>query len=55
MTVDLEFGSRADAEAFVPLLQKIWSTPHSREQLVAHADPVLMETVRLRDLELSSS
>ena len=55
VTVDLEFGSRADAEAFVPLLQKIWSTPHSREQLVAHADPVLMETVRLRDLEPSSS
>ena len=54
VTVDLEFGSRADAEAFVPLLQKIWSTPQSHEHLVAHGEPVLMETVRLRDLEPSA-
>ena len=55
VTVDLEFGSREAAEAFVPKLEQIWSTPQSREQLVAHTGPTLMEVVRLRDLEPSSS
>ena len=51
VTVDLEFGSMAEAEAFVPLLQQIWSTPQSREQLVAHSEPEVMELVRHRVLE----
>ena len=51
ITVDLEFGSAAEAEAFVPQLQRIWSTPQSREQLVAHGEPELMEELRHRVLE----
>lgn len=55
ITIDLEFGSPEEAEAFVPRLEQIWSSPQSKEQLVAHAAPVLMEVVRLRDLEPSAS
>ena len=55
ITIDLDFGSAEEAEAFVPKLQQIWSTPQSREQLVAHTAPTLMEVVRLRDLEPSGS
>ena len=51
ITVDLEFGSAAEAEAFVPQLRRIWSTPQSREQLVAHGEPELMEVLRYRVLE----
>ena len=53
ITVDLEFGSAAEAEAFVPQLQRIWSTPQSREQLVSHGAPELLELVRHRVLETS--
>jgi hypothetical protein len=55
ITVDLEFGSMEEAEAFVPKLEQILGTPQSREQLVAHGAPTLMEVVRLRDLEPSAS
>jgi hypothetical protein len=55
VTVDLEFGTREDAEAFVPRLQQIWATPQSREMLVAHGEPALMDVVRQRDLEPSAS
>ena len=55
VTVDLEFGSMAEAEAFLPLLEKIWSTPQSHEQLVSHSTPILMELVRDRVLEPSAS
>ncbi len=55
VNVDLEFGSRADAEAFVPLLEKILDTPQSHEQLLEHSTPALMDTVRVRDLEPSAS
>ena len=55
VTVDLEFGSTEEAEAFVPKLEQIWSTPQSKEQLVAHSAPTLMEVVRLRNLEPSAS
>lgn len=53
VTVDLEFGSAAEAEAFVPLLERIWETPQSREHLVAHDAPQIMELVRHRVLEES--
>ena len=39
----------------MPKLEQIWSTPQSREQLVAHDAPTLMEVVRDRDLEPSGS
>jgi hypothetical protein len=55
VTIDLEFGSPEEAEAFVPKLEQIWSTPQSREQLVAHNAPTLLEVVRHRDLEPSGS
>ncbi len=55
ITVDLEFGSLEEAEAFVPLLVQIWRTPQSQEQLVAHEPPTLMELVRDRALETSAS
>jgi hypothetical protein len=55
VTVDLEFGSTAEAEAFLPLLEKIWSTPQSHDQLVSHSTPALMELVRDRVLEPSAS
>ncbi len=55
ITVDLDFGSTAEAEAFVPLLQKIWETPQSRKHLVAHDGPHVLELVRHRVLEESRS
>jgi hypothetical protein len=51
ITIDLEFESTAEAEAFIPHLQQIWGTPQSREQLVAHEAPKVMELVRHRVLE----
>jgi ribosomal protein L35AE/L33A len=53
VTIDLEFASREEAEAFVPKLLKIWSTPQSREQLVSHGTPELLEVLRHRVLEPS--
>lgn len=55
VTVDLEFGTREEAEAFVPLLEKIWTTPQSKEQLVSHGTPTLLEVVRDRALAPSGS
>ena len=54
VTVDLLFDSRAEAEAFVPRLQHIWSTPQSQRMLVDHQPPVLLEVVRDRVLEASA-
>jgi hypothetical protein len=51
ITIDLEFASTAEAEAFVPLLERIWSTPQSREQLVSHAAPRVLEELRHRLVE----
>jgi len=55
VTIDLEFGSRQEAETFVPLLEKIWATPQSRDQLVSHGTPTLLEVVRDRALVASAS
>lgn len=55
ITVDLEFGSTAEAEAFVPLLERIWSTPQSQEQLLSHEGPEILEVLRHRVLEESRS
>ena len=43
--VDLEFESRPHAEAFALKLQQIWATPQSKAQLVAHNEPVLLDTL----------
>ena len=45
VTVDLEFDSVADAEAFGVALQKIWATPQSRDELVSHNVPVILELI----------
>ena len=55
ITIDLEFGSTEAAEAFVPLLERIWSTPQSQEQLVSHETPELLEVLRHRVLEESQA
>ncbi len=43
--VILDFDSEAAATEFRGRLEKIWSTPQSREQLVSHDEPVMMEVV----------
>ena len=53
ITIDLEFGSPEEAEAFVPKLLKIWGTPQSQEELISHGAPELLELVRHRVLEAS--
>ena len=54
VTVDLHFDSQGEAEAFLPRLQQIWSTPQSQRMLLDHTPPVLLEVVRERVLETSS-
>ena len=54
VTVELSFDSQADAEAFLPRLQQIWSTPQSQRMLVDHQPPVLLEVVRDRVLQASA-
>jgi hypothetical protein len=54
VSVDLCFDSRAEAEAFLPRLQQIWSTPQSQRMLVDHTPPVLLEVVRDRVLEATA-
>ena len=48
--IDLEFDDRGAAEAFVPLLRKIWSSPQSQAEHVAHSEPVVLEEVENRVL-----
>ena len=43
--VDLEFGDRAAAEAFLPKLAKIMVSPQAKEQLVHHERPQLYTVV----------
>lgn len=48
VVVDLEFDDVEAAHAFRIGLDQIWRTPQSREQLVAHAEPVVYEVVEER-------
>ena len=41
--VDLDFDSVGDANAFRGELEKIWQTPQSQRELLAHGTPVLLE------------
>jgi hypothetical protein len=43
--VILDFDSSEDAAEFGVQLQKIWRTPQSRQQLLEHEEPVLLEVV----------
>jgi hypothetical protein len=54
VSIDLEFGSLAEAEAFVPKLARIWSTPQSQDELASHQAPTLLDEVRHRVLEPSA-
>ena len=49
--VDLTFDAADAAQSFIAHLQQIWRTPQSRDQLVAHGEPELMEELRHRVLE----
>ena len=53
IVIDLEFDDRSAAEAFVPLLVKIWSSPQSQAELVSHSEPLLLELVEDRVLTAS--
>jgi hypothetical protein len=54
VSIDLEFGSLAEAEAFVPKLAKILNTQQSQNQLVSHQAPMLLDEVRHRVLAPSA-
>lgn len=43
--VDLDFDSVADATTFREALEQIWRTPQSREQLVSHGTPEIVDVV----------
>ena len=48
VTVDLDFDSPAEASAFRVALERIWQTPQSKEHLVSHSEPLLMDLVEAR-------
>jgi hypothetical protein len=50
VTVDLDFDSIEAAETFRGGLEQIWSTPHSKELLVEHGTPLLLDVVVQRTL-----
>lgn len=45
VTVDLDFDSVEDATTFRTGLEKIWETPQSKEHLVSHGTPLLLDVV----------
>ena len=48
--IDLEFDSITRAEEFREFLGRILSTPQSREQLLEHRAPVILETMEEKTL-----
>lgn len=53
--IDLEFDTVEEAVAFRGALEKIWQTPQSREQLIAHATPVVCEVDVERSLSAAAA
>jgi len=50
--VALDFDSAGDAAAFRKVLaEQVFSTPQSREILVSHEEPTILETVEHRTLD----
>ena len=43
--IDLEFGDETAAQAFLPKLERIMSSPQGQTQLVRHSDPRLYAVV----------
>jgi len=50
VTIDLDFDSFEDAATFRGALEQIWTTPQSKEQLVSHGTPRLLDLVEHRVL-----
>ena len=50
IVVDLDFDTADDASSFRQVLAKIWATPQSKEQLVTHNEPQVLELVDQRAL-----
>ena len=50
IVVDLDFDTADQASSFREVLAKIWATPQSREQLVTHSEPQVLELVDQRAL-----
>lgn len=50
VTIDIDFDSVEDASSFGGALEKIWRTPQSKEQLVSHGTPQLLDVVEQRTL-----
>lgn len=48
VVVELDFDSTGVAEAFAQLLQKVWQTPQSQQQLVRHDEPRVLALVEAR-------
>jgi len=46
--IDLEFGDQTAAQAFVPKLEQIMSSPQAQTQLVQHSVPRLYDIVTER-------
>jgi len=46
--IDLEFGDQTAAQAFLPKLEQIMTTPQARTQLVRHSVPRLYAVVTER-------
>ena len=49
--IDLDFDSVEDATTFRSSLEKIWATPQSKQQMVSHGTPELLDLVVTRTLE----
>jgi hypothetical protein len=48
VTIDMDFDSVADATAFRGALEQIWTTPQSKEQLISHGTPELLDLVETK-------
>jgi len=47
--VELDFDSVAEAGAFREKLEKVFATPRSRQELLSHETPVLLNLVETRE------
>jgi hypothetical protein len=50
IVIDLDFDTADHATSFREVLAKIWATPQSKEQLVSHSEPQVLELVDQRAL-----
>lgn len=52
--VDLEFTTRDEAAAFIPLMEKIWQTPQARAVSSSHSTPEIRDIEEQRTLAADS-